>query len=576
MSTVRKLVYNVFKHLAAKEMSDLANDCKHPEAAQQRKLKEILRLNGKTAFAKAHGLSPDSSLEQFRKQVPISDYEAHSPYIDRIWQGEKNILSSDEPFMFATTSGTMGKAKYIPVSQSYIKEFRNASVASGFYTLQNFPEISNGVTLSVFSPAQEGLSPAGIPYGAISGGLYKKEPFLVKKYIAPIPYEVYLERNYEAKYYAILRCALVLPIACFYTLNPSTIVVLLKRLDKYAGSLIKDIAEGSFTAPASCSPELLKALRPFLAKNKERAAYLSKLLEANKFTPVHIWPSLKVVCCWTRASAAFYIKDFPAYFGDIPIIDISYGASEGRGTISMGDGRQLLSIRSHFFEFVPEAQIDNKTAETLLAHELKEGENYYILYTTSSGLFRYHINDVIKVVGFHESCPLIEFQYKGGNISSFTGEKLTELQVTDAMRSSLAKTGIACRFFTVLPEFNPVPHYRLLLETEASEFCSGAKLNALLDSFDSELSRLNIEYKAKRESLRLDPLEGALLKKGAYESLRMQMTAGGVADAQIKLSHLNPKPEVRAYFEEQVEQHQNQESPKSGQPLEPLRTNLVE
>lgn len=538
-------------------MSSLDSDCRTPRAAQMRKLNEIISLNKDSAYGVEHGFSSFSAasasdseavLAEFRKNVPISDYEAHRPYINRIWNGESNVLSPEQPFMFATTSGTMAEPKYIPVTESYIKEFRHASVASGYFMLEKFPAISSGVTLSVFSPAAEGQSPAGIPYGAISGGLYTREPWLVKKFIAPVPYEVYLCKDYETKYYALLRCALVLPVANFYTLNPSTIVVLLKRLDKYAENLVQDIENGTFSPPQAASAKLQVAMAPFLKKDAARAAKLRELLKAGTFTPDKIWPTLQVVCCWTKASAAFYIKDFARYFGKVPIIDISYGASEGRGSLSMGDGRQLLSIRSHFFEFVPEDCIDQKDPPVLLADELEQGQNYYILFTSSAGLYRYHINDVIKVVGFHHKCPLIEFQYKGGNVSSFTGEKLTELQITDCMRAALVATGLRCRFFTVLPEFNPNPHYQLLFEPEAGESYTKADLLNLLKHYESELCRVNVEYQAKRESLRLDELEGAFLEIGAYESLRQHMTKNGVADAQIKLSHLNPKADVRSYF----------------------------
>lgn len=552
MSIVRQLVYQTFKRLASKEMSLLEEDCRNPKEAQERKLRQIIEASRDSVFGKEKSFSAIKTAADFRKAVAISDYEAHRPYIDRIWNGESNILSAEAPSMFATTSGTMGKPKYVPVTAAYIREFRHASVASGFFTLKNFPSIANGVTLSVFSPAEEGRSPAGVPFGAISGGLYLKEPWLVKKFISPIPYQVYLTRDYESKYYALLRAALVLPVSCFYTLNPSTIVVLLKRLDRYAADLIKDIADGTFSPPAAPSAELTEAMRPFMQRNPERARELSNLLSRGCFTPDKIWPLLQVVCCWTRASAAFYIREFPRYFGEVPITDISYGASEGRGSVSMGDGRQLLSLRSHYFEFVPESEIDAENPGVLGAHELEQGQNYYILFTTSAGLYRYHINDVIKVVGFYHNCPLIEFQYKGGNISSFTGEKITELQVTEAMRHSLSKSGRDCRFFTLLPVFEPNPHYRLLFEPESSDSFSEQEAQQFRDLFEQELSAVNVEYRAKRESMRLDPVSLSFIRSGAYEELRKKLTASGVADAQIKLSHLNPKDEIRRHFESEL------------------------
>lgn len=551
-STVRKLVYGIFERLARKEMAELEDDCKNPRQAQWRKLAEIMKLNGETVFGKEHSFSSVNSISDYQNATQISDYEKFRPYIDRMWQGEKQVLTAEHPFMYATTSGTMGQSKYIPVTPSYIKEFRKASVASGYFTLKSFPGIVNGVTLSVFSPAEEGRSADGTPYGAISGGLYLREPWLVKKYISPIPYQVYLIKDYESKYYALLRCALALPLTTFYTLNPSTIVMLLKKLDKFAPSLIKDIAEGTCNSPSALGSETREAIKPFLSKDPERARYLSSLLEKGQFRPEKIWPQLQVVCCWTKASAAFYIKDFPEYFGNTPITDVSYGASEGRGSISMGDGRQLLAIRSHFFEFIPESEIDSPTPSILLADELSVGQNYYILFSTAAGLYRYHINDVIKVVGMHHNCPLIEFQYKGGNISSFTGEKLTELQVTQAMQSALKETNSSCRFFTLLPEFRPQPHYKLLLEFEPEQGGAQKQAQSVLESFERHLCNLNEEYKTKRNSQRLDPPELALLKTGAYENLRRKLSSGGTPDAQIKFSHLNPKDEIRSYFEEQA------------------------
>ncbi|MBX9687687.1 MAG: GH3 auxin-responsive promoter family protein, partial [Candidatus Obscuribacterales bacterium] len=80
------------------------------------------------------------------------------------------------------------------------------------------------------------------------------------------------------------------------------------------------------------------------------------------------------------------------------------------------------------------------------------------------------------------------------------------------------------------------------------------ELKNLLNSFENELGKNNIEYKAKRDSMRLDPPQLSIIKRGAYEALRKEMTAAGVADAQIKLSHLNPKAEVRRYFEQNLEE----------------------
>ncbi|MFX4420277.1 GH3 auxin-responsive promoter family protein, partial [Acinetobacter baumannii] len=75
-----------------------------------------------------------------------------------------------------------------------------------------------------------------------------------------------------------------------------------------------------------------------------------------------------------------------------------------------------------------------------------------------------NINDIVKVVGWHNNAPLLEFLHKGGNISSFTGEKITESQVTKAVLNAAQQLGVRARFFTVVPQFRPEPHYEVLIE----------------------------------------------------------------------------------------------------------------
>ncbi len=557
---IRQLIYKAFSHLGSSEIRALERDTLDPEGAQRRKLKDILQRNARTKYGIDRDFAHIDDPETYRHRVPINDYDSLSPWINRMLCGEQNVLTAREPFMYATTSGTTGSQKFIPVNEDYIKEFRHASVASGYFTLQHHPRIDRGVTLTVFSPAVEGTTAGGTPFGAISGGLYLREPSLVKKFIAPIPYSIYLIRDYESKYYALLRVALMLPITCFYTLNPSTITILVRRLHKYAPQLIADIERGSISTPTALDAETLKELAPFIRPDRKRAEQLQRLLDTGAFQPYRLWPDLQVVCCWTKAAAAFYLSDFNEFFAQTPVCDISYGASEGRGSISLGDGRQLLSLRSHFFEFIPEDEIDLAEPTVLLAHELEVGRNYYILFTTSAGLYRYHINDVIRVTGKYNRTPLIEFQYKGGNVCSFTGEKLTELHVTNAMSATLSQLGLRCRYFTLLPEFRPLPHYRLLFEAEESTAAETLH-NRLAETFDSALCRANIEYAAKRESQRLAPIELAMVRTGTYDALRRKVSASGVADAQFKPSHLNPKDDIREFFEQNVVESKFSASP---------------
>jgi hypothetical protein len=568
---LRGLIYKTIKLFGSAEAKALERATHDPLKAQNDHLNSILKQNQATQFGSEHGFASIKSIADFQRAVPVRSYEEFSPYIDRMCHGEKGILTKEDPVMFATTSGTTSAQKFIPITGSYIKEFRRASVATGYHLINNFPGVTAGYVLPVVSPAEEGRTPCGTPYGAISGHLYQSEPAIVKSCVTPLPYDVYLIRDYESRYYALLRTALNLPLSVLYTMNPSTILMLARRLERYGPQLVKDIYDGTLTTPNEIPQEIRQSLSRLCKADKERARELEALINRGQLIPKNVWMNLQTICCWTRAAASFYIADFPQYFGDVPVCDISYAASEGRGTVTLSPDKQVLSLRSHFFEFIPEEEIESVNPQVLTCDQLTVGRNYYILFTTSGGLYRYNINDVVKVVGYHNQAPLIEFQYKGGNVCSFTGEKITELQVTEAMKRVLGEMSQKVAFFTLIPQFRPNPHYVLWVEPISGtllEQCAdsgngnghgngdngkghgeGSVSLELARRFDRELGHQNIEYKSKRESDRLDEVAIRLVEPGSYEAFRQLMTSRGVPDAQIKVSHLNPKAEIRQYFE---------------------------
>jgi len=544
---LRKALYSAYSFLARSSIESLERASLDPEAAQAARLAAILQTAGGTRFGAEHGLSAVSSPADFRKAVPIRDYEGFRPYIEPMLAGEGNILTRERPFMFATTSGTTGKPKFVPLTDSFMSEYRQASIVSGFNLYRSYPGIARGRALSIVSPAVEGRLPSGIPYGAMTGAIYQKEPAVVKKWITAIPYEAALIKDYESRYYTILRIALEYRISLFYTPNPSTVSLLCRRLSRFAPQLIEDVGKGTLTPPGPLDPALRAAIERRLGASPGRGRELASLLEKERFTPEKIWPELAVISCWTKAAASFYLQDFPEYFGSTPVSDITYGASEGRGTVFLSPDRQMLAINSHYYEFVPEDEIDSPSPTVLGCGEVEQGRNYFILFTTSGGLYRYNINDVVKVTGFHNRAPLIEFLHKGGNIFSFTGEKITESQVTTAMKRAVAATGSRIRFFTVVPCFRPEAHYQLWVEHEQAA-TPEAGMKALAERFDYELKADNIEYETKRDSARLAPVECLAIEPGTYERLRKHLTASGTPDAQIKLSHLNPRDDVRNFL----------------------------
>src|SRR5262249_7080282 len=133
--------------------------------------------------------------------------------------------------------------------------------------------------------------------------------------------------------------------------------------------------------------------------------------------------------------------------------DVGLIASEGRMTIPLADGTPagVLDVTTHYFEFIPEEEGDSPQPTVLGAHELKEGATYYILLTTAFGLYRYHIHDLVRVAGFYNNAPLIEFLSKGSHFANLTGEKLSEYHVTQSMAETLQEMNQTLTAYSLVP-----------------------------------------------------------------------------------------------------------------------------
>ena len=185
-------------------------------------------------------------------------------------------------------------------------------------------------------------------------------------------------------------------------------------------------------------------------------------------------------------------------------------------TIPLADGSPsgVLDITSHYFEFIPEAEGDSPQPTVLGAHELEEGKHYYILLTTAAGLYRYHIHDLVRVVGFHGRTPLLEFLGKGQNFASLTGEKLSEYQVTQAVAVVTRRRGLSLPVYALAPCWDErQPYYGLFVERRAWD---EAEARAALAEIDTALAAANEEYLGKRASDRLGPVRLIWLPPGTW------------------------------------------------------------
>ena len=176
----------------------------------------------------------------------------------------------------------------------------------------------------------------------------------------------------------------------------------------------------------------------------------------------------------------------------------------------------LLEIQTHFFEFLPVTEAESENPDALEAHELRKGSEYFILLTTSSGLYRYNIRDVVRCTGFYGTTPLLEFRHKGAHISSITGEKLAESQVVEAVNAAVHECGIKLNLFTLTPEWGEPPGYSLFLWCDdISTENSKQSLHRFAAVVEDQLVRANEEYRDKRQTGRLSPVHAKILSPDA-------------------------------------------------------------
>src|ERR1700682_1509628 len=211
-----------------------------PKRAQEYKLMEIINRNADTVYGREHGFAAIRTVRDYQAHVPVNTYETLKPYIDRVLAGEAGVLTADEPLMFATTSGTTGRAKYIPITSSYLHEYSQGLHVHTYRVLADFKDVLEGKALVSSSSDVEGNSEGGKPYGAISGYLTRTQPGLLRRfYVAP--YSVCKVKQIDIKYYLMLRYSLPADVRYVVTPNPSSLLLLAEKMTAYAEPLIHDL-----------------------------------------------------------------------------------------------------------------------------------------------------------------------------------------------------------------------------------------------------------------------------------------------------------------------------------------------
>ncbi|HVG06823.1 MAG TPA: GH3 auxin-responsive promoter family protein [Thermoanaerobaculia bacterium] len=467
-----------------------------PEDVQRSLLQHHLQANADTAFGRAHGFASIRTAEQYRERVPLLAGEELAPWVDRIAAGEAGVLTRSPVRTLEPTSGSSAAAKLIPYTPALQREIRRA-VAPWIVDLYgSHPRLALGTAYWSITPLalneERPAGPVRIGFEEDSeylGGFWSR---LADATLA-VPGSVRHLRDPDAFRYATLKFLLLRrDLSLISVWHPSFLLLLLEALPRFWDALVQDIGRSE-----------LKRLSPDV--------------------PTRIWPRLGLISCWGDAHAALSLPELARTFPGVEIQPKGLLATEGFVTIPFR-GAWPLAIRSHFFEFLPE-----DGGSPRFAWELEEGQVCSVVLTTGGGLYRYRLQDRVRVEGFLESTPSLRFLGKEGHVSDLCGEKLHESFVAGVLARVFE--GIAPRFAMLAPDHDS--GYVLFLESETPPPAG------LAESLDAELSA-NPYYRLCRTLGQLAAVRIKTLEPGAFARYLHRCRERGQRWGDVKPLALSP------------------------------------
>ena len=517
---------------------------KAPQVVQKDYLLKILSKNSRTEYGKKYNFANIKDEADYQKSVPVNGYQELEPYINNIVNGCKNVLTAETPFMFNLTSGSTDKPKFIPVTNTTQKRTTLLMRHWLYRTLLSHPSFLDKFIFTITSSAIEGHTQKGIPYGSASGFLYKKLPEIIQSSYV-LPFIVSDIQNYDLRYYVIDRLAFEKDISFICTPNPSTLMKLAEVGIQYQEEIIRSIQNGClFTRQAfelnANDSKIVDQINSFLKTNKSRSQFLIKVIKDNeKLLPYCLWPSLKIIGCWLGGSIGSQADSLSTYYGNIPKRDIGYMASEGTFTLPYEDHTPsgILALQNNYYEFIMENSGSNENPRVLQSHELEIGKNYRVILTNESGLYRYDINDTIRVEKFYNNTPVLAFIRKAGDVLNITGEKIHVNQLIMTFKEIKKKFNIEIKQFRVISSLSDF-RYHFFLEI-GQEVAKELLMNSVLPAIDLFLAQINIEYAQKRESKRLNAPCLHVMVSSWEASVKKQLIESGKRDIQYKWQNIS-------------------------------------
>ena len=417
----------------------------NPIETQQKVFQNLIASADVTQFGKDHNFSKIKSFEDFAKLVPIRDYEELRPYVDRVVNGEADILWKGKPIYFAKTSGTTSGAKYIPLTKesmpTHIEAARNA-ILNYIHETGKADFVDGKMIFLQGSPTLEDKN--GIKLGRLSGIVAHFVPNYLQKNRMP-SCETNCIEDWETKVDAIVEETFNENMTVISGI-PSWVQMYFEKLELKGGRPIG---------------EIFKNFNLFIYGGVNYEPYRAKFenLIGRKVDSIELFP----------ASEGFF-----AY----------QDSQEAKGML-------LLLNSGIFYEFVKSEEIFTENPKRYTIGEVELHVNYVLIISTNAGLWAYNIGDTVQFTSLKPYRVIVSGRIKH-YISAF-GEHVIGKEVECALKEAMENSNIRVNEFTVAPQIAPtsgLPYHEWFIEFENEP----ENLSAFALKIDNEMRKQNSYY----------------------------------------------------------------------------------
>ncbi|XP_065001263.1 jasmonoyl--L-amino acid synthetase GH3.5-like isoform X1 [Musa acuminata AAA Group] len=539
------------------EFEALTNDAGR---LQTESLRKILEQNGEAEYLRNLGLGGRTDPESFRACVPLVTHRDLEPYIQRIADGDTSVLTGKPITSISLSSGTtQGKPKFLPFNDELVQSTMQIYRTSFAFRNREYP-IGDGKALQFIYSSRQVKTKGGLIATTATTNVYRSEQF--KRTMKDIqsqctsPDEVIFGPDFRQSLYCHLLCGLIYSneVQIISSTFAHSIVHAFRTLEQVWEELCIDIREGVLSSRITV-PSIRSAVSKLLIPNPSLAdSIYNKCVRLSNWYGVipELWPNAKYVYGIMTGSMEPYLKKLRHYAGSLPLMSADYGSSEG--WIGANVNPSLIPELATFavlpnigyFEFIPlekpeEQELENIAStihyiesEPVGLTEVEVGKEYEIIVTNFAGLYRYRLGDVVRVAGFHNSTPELQFVCRRSLVLSINIDKNTEKDLQLAVEEAaklLAAEKLEVVDFTSHVDTSTEPgHYVIFweLSSDTTEEVLRSCCNCL------DLAFVDAGYIGSRKVGTIGPLELRVVRKKTFERILEHFLGLGAAMSQFK------------------------------------------